>query len=237
MRCLSSLDTLRWRLAWPALACALASPAHALSIDTGPGIDWGGGWSLYDDRPQTSGYQSLAALFSVDAAQDTVTSVQAWMNWGYGGTLTFSVRAMFQGLPGALLHSTRVNLPATTLNLPDWRGVGGLQWQLQAGDYWLVFEDGRDPGSGALPAGAANPLGGYASSPGLLGATWMRADTLGFGVRINFSPEPPPLPAVPEPAVALLLASGLGMLGAAARRRAAQAPSPAGADLTKAPGR
>lgn len=194
------------------LFACLAPPASALTVDTGPGIDYGGGWSLYDDRPLTSGYQSLAALFTVDAAQDTITSVQGWMNWAYGGHITFSIRTTFQGLPGATLHRTQVALPATVLNVPDWRGVGGLDWQVQAGDYWLVFEGSLGAGSGSMPGQATNPLAGYASSPGLMGAEWMRADTLDFGVRINTFPEPPPLPAVPEPAAGLLLLAGLGLV-------------------------
>jgi hypothetical protein len=79
-----------------------------------------------------------------------------------------------------------------------------------------VFQDrpGFNSGSGSMPGGAANPLAAYASSPGLQGAGWMRADTLNFGVRINTFPEPPPLPAVPEPATWLLLMVGLAVLRA-----------------------
>lgn len=227
MQQLHTLQKVRHLLAVPALACALTAPAQALLVDTGPGEDYGGGWSLYDDRPLTNGYQSLAALFTVDESQATITSVQGWMNWAYGGNLTFSVRTVFQGLPGALLHSTRVAIPATVLNVPDWRGVGGLDWQLQTGDFWLVFEGSRGSGSGSMPGNAPNPLATYASSPGLQGAQWMSAPTLAFGVRINVSPEPPPLPAVPEPATAVLYIGGIAVLVAAARRRVPQIGSPA----------
>lgn len=200
------------------LLCGLAAPGWALTVDTGPGFNQGGGWSLYDDRPETSGYQSLAGLFTVDAAQDTISSVQGWMNWSFGGRMTFSIRSSFQNLPGAVLYSAQLTLPATALNVPDWRGVGGLDWRLTTGDYWLVFEGSLGGGSGAMPPGAAQPLEGYASSPGLMGAEWMRADTLDFGVRINTFPEPPPLP-VPEPTTAWLLLGGLGLLAAGIRRR------------------
>ena len=207
-----SRRALQQHVAAIAFACVFAAPVQALTVDTGPGSDDGGGWSLYDDRPATAGHQSLAARFSVDAS-DTITSVQGWLNWAYGGRITFALQTDFAGLPGARLHSVTLELPATALNVPDWRGVGGLNWEVSAGDYWLVFEDTRGPGSGSMPAGAADPLLAYASSPGLLGTTWMRADTLNFGVRINTFPEPPPAPApVPLPAAWVLLSGGLALV-------------------------
>ncbi|MBL8351098.1 MAG: hypothetical protein JNL87_12400 [Burkholderiaceae bacterium] len=188
------------------LAASLCTPAAAIVVDTGPGFDIGGGYSLYDDRPITTGYQRLAARFTLGTS-DLISSVQGWLNWDYGGWLTFSVWSDFQGLPGGRLHSVSAPLAATGPNRPDWRGVGGLGWLLPAGDFWLVFEDARDPGSGAMPGGAPSPLTGYASGPGLLGAEWLHADTLGFGVRINVLPEPPPAP-VPEPSTTWLWIAG-----------------------------
>jgi hypothetical protein len=179
--------------------------APALVVDTGPGADSGGGWSLYDDRPQTPGYQQLAARFTVGTI-DTIGSVQGWMNWD-GGRLVFSVMSDFQGLPGARLHSATGLLAPTATNVPDWRGIGQLDWTLQPGSYWLVFEDSRDPGSGSMPGGAPSPLSAYASGPGVVpGAPWMRADTLGFGLRINAGTVPPP--PVPEPSTIWLRVCG-----------------------------
>lgn len=199
------------------LTAAASTAAQALVVDTGPGADVGGGWSLYDDRPASPGYQRLAARFELDAP-DVVTSVQGWLNWDFGGALRFAVWSDFAGLPGRPLHEVTVWLAPTGPNQPDWRGVGGLDWALDAGAHWLVFEDTPGPGNGAMPGGAASPLAAYASGPGLQGAPWMSADTLGFGVRINTLPEPPP-PPIPEPATAWLwLAGGLAM-GAAVRRR------------------
>jgi MYXO-CTERM domain-containing protein len=200
-----------------ALAVAATLPAHAIVVDTGPGADVGGGWSLYDDRPASPGFQRLAARFELDAP-DVVRSVQGWLNWDFGGALRFAVWSDYAGLPGRPLHEVTAWLTPTGPNQPDWRGVGGLDWALAAGSHWLVFEDAPGPGNGAMPGGAASPLAAYASGPGLQGAPWMRGDTLGFGVRINTLPEPPP-PPIPEPATAWLWLAGALALGAALRRR------------------
>ena len=189
-------------------AALLATPAHALLVDTGPGPN-GGGASLYDDRPETESFQSLAARFSVTAA-DTVTSVQGWLNWYYGGGLTLSIHEEFQGLPGATLHTVTVTPLSTGLNEAAWRGASGLNWQLTTGDYWLVFEDVADSlGSGSMPGPVGSPLAGYASGNELKG--WSRADTLALGVRIN---------AIPEPTSVALMLGGLVLVGTAVRRRA-----------------
>jgi hypothetical protein len=201
------------------VALAAVGPARALVVDTGPGADVGGGWSLFDDRPVTPGYQRLAARFELDTA-DVVTSVQGWLNWDFGGALAFSVWSEFQGLPGARLYGVTAPLEPTGTNRPDWRGVGGLDWALGPGAHWLVFEDAPGFGSGAMPAGAPSPMSGYASGPGVGGTPWMRADTLGFGVRMNVFPEPPPAP-IPEPATVWLWLGGVLALGALIRRRTA----------------
>lgn len=192
-----------------------APPAWAFSLDTGPGADVGGGWSLFEQRPPAWAYQQLAGRFTLDEAA-TITSVQGWMNWE-GGAIGFAIHSNFQGLPGAPLYGVSTVLGSTGVNTPDWRGVGGLSWALAAGDYWLVFEDRPGPGNGAMPGGAASPLAAYASGPGVApGAAWMLAPTLGFGVRINIAPEPPP--PVPEPATLLLWALGGAALLARRRR-------------------
>lgn len=188
-----------------ALVLATATSAPAFSLDTGPGEDYGGGWSLFEQRPPEWNYQRLAGRFTLDDAE-TLSSVQGWMNWG-GGALGFALYNDFQGLPGSPLYSATGVVAATVVNVPDWRGVGSLDWALQAGTYWLVFEDRPGEGNGSMPGSAPSPLDAYASGPGVApGAQWMEAPTLGFGVRINIAPEPPP--PVPEPATLLLWALG-----------------------------
>jgi len=54
-----------------------------------------------------------------------------------GGTVTFALRADNAGLPGAELFSA-----GTYLNQADdgWQGAGGLNWQVDAGTYWVTME-------------------------------------------------------------------------------------------------
>lgn len=211
------------------LAAGLSAPARAIVIDTGAGHGAGGGATLYDDRPVTSGYQRIAARFTL-SSPDLIGSVQGWVNWD-GGLLNFSVFNDFQGLPGARLLTATAALAATATNQPDWRGVGSLGWSLAAGDYWLVFEDSQQAGSGSMPGGAPSPMAGYAiGGPALPGnVDWVRADTQGFGVRVNFGPEPPP-PVVAEPPALLLCAAGavwLSLTLGLRRRRGSDRPQPA----------
>lgn len=196
---------------------AFATPITTWIVNTGPGFNQGGGASLYDDRPGLNrGYQSLAARFTL--TQDSVIdTVQGWMNWGYGGRARFSIFTDFQGLPGASRFTRALELPATGLNESDWRGPTGLGWEVDQGDYWLVFEDvPRNLGSGAMPGGAPMPLSAYASSPGASGVAgaWQRADPLALGVRIGFE-------SVPVPATMGLVFAGLCLLATSRRGRPA----------------
>jgi len=195
-------------------AFALASPAHALTVvDTGAGPDYGGGSTLYDQRPVTPQFQSLAGHFTFDQAS-AVQSLQGWLNSNYPGQLTFAIASNAGGLPGQTLFSATVDVTPTAINHPDWRGASGLDWNLGAGDYWFVISATADEPDyiASMPQGpVARPLDAYAVdytySTGfapLFGAE--------YGMRINVS-------AVPEPGRIALLMAGAAVLVSVSRRR------------------
>jgi len=191
-------------LAVAALAAALTcAGAQATTIvDTGPGPDGGGGWSLYDGLDGT--YQHLGATFDVRSAP-SIGSIEGWIEvYANGGAL--EIRLHGGDSPNAaLLYDTQVT-PAPGFG---WRGATGLDWAVTPGTYTVVFF--AQPGlSAAMPNPAPNPLGTEWFANQGTGGNWAAAPDLDFGVRVT---------AVPEPATYGLMALGLAAVGAAARRR------------------
>jgi hypothetical protein len=193
---------------------ALASPAHALTVvDTGAGPDYGGGATLYDQRPVSPNYQSLAGHFSF-SEPSAVQSLAGWLNSNYPGQLTFAIAADAGGLPGQTLFSSTVDVVPTAINHPDWRGAIGLDWNLGAGDYWFVISATTDEPNylGSMPEGpVAHPLDEYAVNY-TYSTGFAPLSGAEFGMQINVS-------TVPEPGPIALLVAGAFLLVSASRLR------------------
>jgi hypothetical protein len=125
------------------------------------------------------------------------------------GVIDISIHADGGNIPGDTLFSVPLSY---TPGMPlDWYGIGGLNWAIIAGTYWVSFIP--DAVVGVMPGTAPNPLDEYAQgNPG----GWIDAgpdhfDDLALGFRIDATPTP-----MPEPSIIMLLGMGLfGMIALA----------------------
>lgn len=169
-------------------------------IDTGPGPDLNAGWALRE-------IQWLAAEFSLTEAYN-ITDVEGWM---------FSVFPAMDATAHISIYSGGSDVPvgdpmfseqftdSFSDDSPDWHGLSGLDWFLDAGTYWVAFEVlAGDSFFGGMPFPSSSPLDDGAAWVGST-STWIPED-LRIGVRIQGA-------SVPEPATMLLL--GIGLFGLA----------------------
>lgn len=179
-------------------------------VDTGAN-DNGASWSM-------SSWQWLAGQFSLSQAY-TITDMEGYL-WGSsnqyvrGNQLTVAVYNNDNGtVPGTELFSKQFSVGDAT----GWYGASGLNWSLDAGNYWASFEvRGGDNYDGSLTGSALNPLGTEAYYNGNDG-NWYAANTLNLAIRISGDAGAP----VPEPATMLLMGTGLaGLIGARRKKKA-----------------
>jgi len=192
-------------------AIALADPMFI--VDTGQPLSppSSGGWVLNVN-------QSLAVEFTLDQAY-TLSDIEGFIGAEVAGTIAITIYNDAGEVPGGELFSSDVSL-----ELADaWQGLSGLNWNMEAGSYWLSFEvrDG-DPTMpyGRMLSGAPSPLGNEAyTTHGYIplnlqgGSEWVAYDGLNIGVRIQGTP-------VPVPGAVLLGMLGLGVVGLKLRKHA-----------------
>ena len=209
----------------PAYLCAAvlavsALPAVAATlVDTGVQVgNNGGGGTL-----GTANY--LAGQFSLSSAAK-IGSVQAFIaSYNAPNTIRVNLRSDAAGTPGAALFTSQFDTLAGASN-GMWQGLGGLDWALSAGTYWVSLEN-LTGGAAYTPYHVPSPLGAYAFSPDA-GASWTAQPSL-FGLRIEDTAG-----AVPEPATWAMMILGLGLTAAAMRRSPQQARGKACAPLARA---
>jgi hypothetical protein len=207
---------LRQALAASALCALLPLQAHASFDLLNTAVPSG---SLAMSNTLDSG-DWLAEKFTVAAATQ-IDSVSAYVLSldklaDAGKTFTIALYADNGGnLPAlnfAADNQGQIFQTTATYNADGWNGVGGLNWSVAAGSYWLALEVGGDASSASflqLPAGAlpaAQAVAYYAG--GQQYAATGPSDT--FGAHVT---------AVPEPSGLALALTSLGVLGMVMRRR------------------
>ena len=180
-----------------AATLSIAAPAQAATIvDTGTPA--GRGVALYPN-------QQLAGYFSLTSAT-VLTDVQGFMGAADNpGDVTIAI-SEGSDLPSTPLYAGTF----ASVKAASFQGLSGLNWLLEAGNYWVSFSS---TGNNGMTLGAPDPLS--------KGAFWQNGQWYGearsedsLGVRISGVAA-----AVPEPATWAMMLLGLGMVGAAARRR------------------
>ena len=184
----------------------------SLIVDTGPGLNVTGGYSLDSITPQW-----LAGEFELDQSY-YITGLYGWLANDNQAEKSFTISLYGDG--GETPDTTNLIYSNTAVIAgPDkgssWEGYeinwtdssGNTGQFLTAGSYWIAFEV-RPYNSyrGAMPSDAATPLNNYSVVGSATSGVWRDDDYLNFGVRIFGTPA-----AVPEPGTVILF--GIGLLG------------------------
>jgi hypothetical protein len=173
---------------------------------------------------------SLASLSidSVDWAADAVNfstavsidSIKTYLvDDTPGETYTIALYKNLAGLPDTDSDALYTG-QATFSGSNGWQGLTGLNWQLDAGSYWIGIEsratDTMTYGSLPVPVASGSGVIGAAFTPSIAGDYQASsAAQYAFGLQITGT-----TPAVPEPSSIALLLMGLGLVTWMLRRQA-----------------
>ncbi len=185
-------------------ALLLPSISHAnIIVNTGPGT---GAQYLLNHQ------QWLAAEFITNQSYN-ITEVSGWIGTVIEGDVTFSLYTDGGNLPGSILYSSTKSL---TLSDPQWETISGLNWDIDAGSYWIAFTTIDEIYRGIMPGQAPNQLGNEAHT-GVIPDLWFDSndDNNGIGVMIQAEPI---VSTVPEPTNLLILGSVLIALNSYKRK-------------------
>ena len=184
---------------------ALSGAAFAdVIIDTGNPTVAGMGYSL-DNEQWLGGEITLGQAYSL-------TDIETFLFATGSGQVTLAIYGDGGDIPdtSSLFYSTTFSIAAGSPS--GWYGSSGLDWDLDAGTYWVAFETAN--ASAGLPWGTPNPLSVYAAWTGV----WHGPYEDNWGLRVQGTPVNSSV--VPEPATLTLCALGLvGFAGRAYRRR------------------
>ena len=153
------------------------------------------------------GDTTFAGQFSIGQLV-TITSIETFLSSSISAVADFLLYSDNAGLPGAVLFSQSVTVPATS---GGWYGATGLNWLVGPGTYWVGFHTLGQP----RPAGSpTTPMQSYLTAFG------QNPFASSQGTPITFRILGDTATAVPEPATMLLVGAGVAGLAAQRRRRA-----------------
>lgn len=188
----------------------------AVLVDTGsPPVGEGGltlcGW-LSSASPCK---QSLAIKVSL-AETTNITDIQSFfLKSNQESDLTLSLYNDVNNLPGQELYSRLLNINELYYH---WDGLSGLNWAIDAGDYWVTFEvrEGQKF-FGSLTTGAPNRLPMAVMTLGVANGDWFNLPDSEYYAALIL--QGTPITAVPEPESYAMILTGLGVIGLVTRRR------------------
>lgn len=198
-----------------------AAPAFSETL-----VDTGTGGTEFVGSPALFGYsdpgyfQYWSGQFTLTDAY-TIESVSGWMGGMAIGGIDIKLYADGGEVPGAELFSQSFVAATYTFD-PRWESFQGLNWNVNAGTYWVAFEPQPLDMSGSgfsttMLVGAPSPLSGYAiSNEGSSGYRAENGSTLGFRVEGTAA-------AVPEPESYALMLAGVMLIAGTVRHRTKKA--------------
>ena len=195
-----------------AILYMVASTVTAQTIvDTGEPVYHSSGGMVLNSEVYRAGEFDLASA-------TTLSSIQGWLgNYqggsGYGlGPLTIAIYDDGGDLPGHEIYSKSVFVPNTDDNA--WRGVAGLSWLMQPGEYWVSFEvraaEGQYFNGYMQYYDIPVPLTNYAAYDNFFLSSnhgWLDDGATKFAVRIEGD-----VTAVPLPGAFLLFGSAVPLI-------------------------
>lgn len=193
-----------------AFLISISNSSHAtVLIDTGsPALTQNGAITVCNNGTWCQQSVALRVTFNQNV---TIENIESWLYVSNQGDLTISLYDENNGLPESVVHSTILSVNSFD---KGWYQTTPLSWNIDAGNYWTVFEVKNGQSFlGALEFPA--PLQLTSAILNDYYTTWTNIETAGGGgLRIIGEV----ITTVPEPENAAMLMAGLGLLGFAVRR-------------------